>query len=173
MNERVDELSSKGNPLTLLGSKLAIGDTVPDCTLRGLDQKPVSLSEFSGKVRLISVVPSLDTGICDAQTRRFNEEAGEMADEVIVLTVSAEHPFNQRRWCGAAGVDDVVVLSDHYDMAFGDAFGTHIKEWRLEQRSIFVVGRDDTIRYIEYVPEIAQFPDYEAALAATAEAVGD
>lgn len=171
MSERVGELTTKGNPLTLLGQKLDVGDMAPDCTLRGLDQKQVSLSDFSGKVRLISVVPSLDTGICDAQTRRFNEEAGQMADDVVVLTISAEHPFNQRRWCGAAGVDDVVVLSDHYDMAFGDAYGTHIKEWRLEQRSIFVVGRDDTIRYIEYVPEIAQFPDYDAALAATAAAV--
>ncbi len=170
MSERAGELTTKGNPLTLLGNKMSVGDAAPDSTLRGLDQKPVSLSDYSGKVRLISVVPSLDTGICDAQTRRFNEEAAEMADDVVVLTISAEHPFNQRRWCGAAGVEDVVVLSDHYDMAFGDAYGTHIKEWRLEQRSIFVVGRDDVIRYIEYVPEIAQFPDYDAALAATAEA---
>jgi thiol peroxidase len=166
MNERAGELTTKGKPLTLLGDTRAVGDKAPDVTLRAADQSSVMLSDYDGKVRLISVVPSLDTGICDAQTRRFNEEAAVLGDDVVILTVSGEHPFNQRRWCGAAGVDKVIVLSDHYDMAFGNAYGTHIKEWRLNQRSIFVVDRDGTIVYREYVPEIAQFPDYDSALAA-------
>ncbi len=156
----------KGNPLTVNGEQLSVGDQAPDFTLIGNDLSPVSLGDSAGKVRLISVVPSLDTGICDAQTRRFNEEAGSMAENVIVLTVSADLPFAQSRWCGAAGIDKVTTLSDHKDMNFGQAYGTHIDELRVEQRAIFVVDGDDKVRYAEYVPEIAQHPDYEAALEA-------
>ncbi len=156
----------KGNPLTTIGERLSVGDKAPDFKLVANDLSTVTLADSAGKVRLISVVPSLDTGICDAQTRRFNEEAANFGDDVVVLTVSAEHPFNQKRWCGAAGIDRVQVISDHMDMNFGDAYGTHVKELRLEQRSIFVVDKDDTIRYVEYVPEIAQHPDYDAAIAA-------
>lgn len=166
MKERVGELTHRERELTVLGEQLQVGDMAPDVVLRAGDQSEVPLSAFDGKARLISVVPSLDTGICDAQTRRFDEEAGALGNMVAIITVSAEHPFNQRRWCGAAGVDHVVVLSDHMDMAFGDAFGTHIKEYRLEQRAVFVVDKDGRITYREYVPEIAQHPDYEAALAA-------
>ncbi|MEM7336475.1 MAG: thiol peroxidase [Chloroflexota bacterium] len=154
----------QGNPLTVRGEQIAVGDKAPEFTLIGNDMTPVTLSDSSGKVRLISVVPSLDTGICDAQTRRFNEEAGRMADNVIVLTVSADLPFAQARWCGAAGVDKVTTLSDHKDMNFGQAYGTHIDELRVEQRAIFVIDAEDTVRYAEYVPEIAQHPDYDAAL---------
>jgi len=136
------------------------------------DLSEVTLADSAGKVRLISVVPSLDTDICDAQTRRFNEEAVSFGDEVVVLTVSADLPFAQKRWCGAAGVDRVQTLSDHRDMNFGNAYGTHVKELRLEQRAIFVVDRDDTIRYVEYVPEIAQHPNYEAALTAVRQVAG-
>lgn len=168
-NERVGELTIKGNPLTVLGHKLSVGDEAPEFSLRDAGQSEVKLSDSDGKVRLISVVPSLDTGICDAQTRRMNEEAGKFGDDVVILTVSAEHPFNQRRWCGDAGVDQVKVLSDHLDMNFGAAYGTYIKEWRLEQRAMFVVDQNGTITYTEYVPEIAQFPDYDGALSAVTE----
>jgi thiol peroxidase len=149
-----------------MGQPLELGQKAPDFTLRANDQSERMLADYAGKVKLISVVHSLDTGICDAQTRRFNEEAANLGDHVAVITVSAEHPFNQRRWCGAAGIDQVEVLSDHYDMNFGDAYGTHIWEWRLEQRSIFVIDQENTVRYVEYVPEIAQHPDYQSALSA-------
>ncbi len=162
----------KGNPLTVIGKKLSVGDKAPDFKLVANDLSTVTLADSAGKVRLISVVPSLDTPICDAQTRRFNEEAANFGDDIAILTVSAEHPFNQKRWCGAAGIDKVQVVSDHMDMNFGDAYGTHVKELRLEQRSIFVVDKDDTIRYVEYVPEIAQHPDYDAAIAAVKELLG-
>lgn len=166
MIERVGAVTTKGNPLTVIGEPVAVGQKAPDFTLRANDQSIRTLADYAGKVKLISVVPSLDTGLCDAQTRRFNEAASSLGDDVVVLTVSAEHPFNQRRWCGAAGIDRVEVLSDHYDLNFGDAYGTHIKEWRLEQRSVFVLDENDVIRYVEYVPENSQHPDYEAALAA-------
>ena len=133
--------------------------------------QPVKISDSAGKVRLISVVPSLDTGICDLQTRRMNEEAAALGDDVVILTVSAEHPFNQKRWVGAAEVDAVQVLSDHKAMEFGEAYGLYIKEWRLDQRAMFVLDRDGQVTYTEYVPEIAQHPDYDAALAAVKAAV--
>jgi thiol peroxidase len=171
MEERFGAVTTKGKPLTVLGTPLGVGDKAPDFVLAANDQSKVTLQDSAGKVRLISVVPSLDTGICDAQTRRFNEEAANFGDDVIVLTVSGEHPFNQRRWCGEAGVDRVQVLSDHMDLSFGDAYGTHILEWRLEQRSIFVVDKDDMITYLEYVPEISQAPDYEVAIEAVRQTV--
>ncbi|MEM7798398.1 MAG: thiol peroxidase [Chloroflexota bacterium] len=164
--ERHGAVTIKGNALTVIGDPLNVGDKAPEFTLKDGGQKPVTLADSAGKIRLISVVPSLDTGICDAQTRRMNEEAANLGDDVVVLTVSAEHPFNQKRWCGAAGVDAVQVLSDHMDMNFGLAYGTYIKEWRLEQRAMIVVDKDDIVRYVEYVPEVAQFPDYDGALGA-------
>ena len=167
--ERPGGVTVRDNPLTLLGMPLQVGDTAPAFTLVANDLSTVSLADSAGKIRLISVVPSLDTGICDQQTRRFNEEAANFGDDVVILTVSAEHPFNQRRWCGAAGIDRIQVISDHQDMSFGLAYGTYIKEWRLEQRAIFVIDRDDKITYIEYCPQIGMFPDFEAALAAVRE----
>ncbi|GAB4277725.1 MAG: thiol peroxidase [Candidatus Promineifilaceae bacterium] len=172
-NERHGAVTLKGNPLTVVGEPLKAGDKAPDFVLTANDLSKVTLADSKGKVRLISVVPSLDTGICDAQTRRFNEEAAKLGDGVVVLTVSAEHPFNQKRWCGAAGIDRVQVLSDHMDMSFGTAYGTYIKELRLEQRSIFVVDANDIITYIEYVPEVAQHPNYEAAITAVKEALAN
>jgi thiol peroxidase len=162
--ERFAAVTTKGRPLTVIGPELHEGDLAPEWTLAANDQSKVRLSESHGKVRLISVVPSLDTRICDAQTRRFNEEAAALGENVVIITVSAEHPYNQRRWCGAAGIDRVQVLSDHMDMSFGDSYGTHIKEWRLEQRAVFVINGEGRIVYVEYVPEISQHPDYESAL---------
>ncbi len=169
--ERPGAVTHKGRPRTVIGPVLKAGDRAPDFTLLANDLSKVTLADSAGKVRLISVVSSLDTGICDAQTHRFNEEAVNFGDDVVVLTVSVDLPAAQKRWCGAAGVDRVQTLSDHFDMNFGDAYGTHVKELRWEQRAIFVVDRDDVIRYVEYVPEIAQHPDYEAALAALREVV--
>lgn len=157
----------RDDTFTLEGTPLSTGDTAPDVTLAdGLLTKFTLLKDTAGKTRLVSVIPSIDTGICDAQTRRMNEEAGTLGDDVIVLTVSADLPMAQGRWCGAAGVDHVKMLSDHADMAFGKAYGTAINELRLDQRAIFIIDSDDTVRYVEYVPEIAQHPDYDAALSA-------
>ena len=164
--DRFGAVTLKGTPQTVRGNQLKVGDKAPNFTLDANDFTPVTLDDSAGKIRLISVVPSLYTGICDAQTRRFNEEAANLGDDVVILTVSVDFPPSQRQWCGAAGVDKVQTLSDHKDMNFGDAYGTHIVENRWEQRSIFVVDSDDVVRYVEYVPEIAQHPDYEAALTA-------
>lgn len=171
MVERNGLLTHKGRNLTLLGEPLQVGELAPNVVLRSADQSEVQLDKWAGKVRLISVVPALDTYICDLQTKRFNEEAAGLGEDVVVITISAEHPYNQRRWCGETKVDKIEVLSDHYDMSFGKAYGTWIKEYRLDQRSIFVVDRDGRLSYVEYVPEIAQHPDYDAALAAVRRAL--
>ncbi|UCG22739.1 MAG: thiol peroxidase [Chloroflexota bacterium] len=167
---RVGGVTWGGKPLTVLGKQLEAGDRAPDFLLEARDFNEVSLADTAGKVRLVSVVHSLDTSVCDFQTRRFNQEIVNLGDDVVVLAVSAEHPLNQQRWCGAAGVERVVVLSDHRDMNFGDAYGTHVEERRLEQRAIFVIDKNDVITYVEYVPEISQHPDYDEALAAVAAA---
>ncbi|MCS7062137.1 MAG: thiol peroxidase [Anaerolineae bacterium] len=170
--ERTNEVTLKGNPLTVIGPRLKVGDKFPTAKLTATDWSTVDLASFSNHVRLISVVPSLDTGICDAQTKRFNEEAEKLGERVKVITVSADLPWAQRRWLEDNGVKHVTVLSDHADMAFGDAAGTHVKEMRIEQRAVFVVDANDTIVYAEYVPEIAQHPDYDAALAAVRALLG-
>ena len=168
MQERFGAVTLKGKPLTVMGPALAVGDAAPEATLgaKGFDGRARLLESTAGQIRLINVIPSIGTGICDAQTRRFNQEAASLGDGVAIVTVSADLPFHLAEWCAAKGVDRVVTLSDHYDMAFGDAYGTHIKELRVEQRAVFVVDADGVVRYVEYVPEIAQHPDYDKALAA-------
>lgn len=163
--ERPGATTLKGSPLTLVGPQLKSGDQAPAFRVVGNDLKDVTLSGTAGKVRLISVVPSLDTPVCDAQTRRFNQEAASLGD-VAILTISMDLPFAQKRWCGAAGVDKVTTLSDHRDASFGLAYGTLIKELRIESRAIFVVDAGDIIRYVEYVKEVGDHPNYDAALAA-------
>lgn len=155
-----------GNPLTLLGKALKPGDKAPDFTLLTPDLETVTLQDYRGKRKIISVVPSLDTGVCDKQTRKFNEIAAGMDQESVILTVSMDLPFAQKRWCGAAGIDAVEVLSDHREAAFGTAYGVLIKELRLLNRSIFVIDSSDTIRYIDLVLENSEHPDYDAALKA-------
>jgi thiol peroxidase len=156
----------KGQPLTLIGKQLKVGDTAPDAELTANDFSPVKLSSYAGKTRLINVVYSLETSICDAQTHKFNEEATQLGSEVIVLTISADLPFTQKRWCGASGLESVITLSDHKTMAFADAYGVHIKERRLTSRAVFVVDKQNIVRYVEYLPEIATHPNYDTALAA-------
>ncbi len=154
----------KGTPLTLMGAELKPGDPAPDATLITQDLQTVHLKDYFGEVLLISVVPSLDTGVCSAQTRRFNEEASRLPEGVRVLTVSMDLPFAQKRFCGEADINRIEVLSDHRDASFGQAYGTLIKELRLDTRSVFVIDPSGTIRYVEYVPEITEHPNYEAAL---------
>lgn len=164
--ERSGAVTFKGQPMTLVGPELKPGDKAPDFTIIDQSLQPVSLKDYAGKVILLSVVPSLDTGICSAQTKRFNEEAGKLPEDVAVLTVSMDLPFAQARFCGAENIDRVKVLSDHRDASFAQAYGTLVKELRLECRAIFVIDRDGIIRYVEYVPEIASHPNYDAALEA-------
>jgi thiol peroxidase len=166
MQERNGIITMRGNPLTLVGTELKVGDQAPDVTLLGNDLSPVKLSSYKGRVRILSAVPSLDTPVCDMQTRKFNGEAGKLGDDVAILTISMDLPFAQTRWCGAAGVEKVVTLSDHRDAAFGTAYGVLIKDLRLLARAIFVVDKEDTIQYLQLVKEIAEEPDYEAALGA-------
>ena len=163
--ERPAATTLKGNPLTLIGPELKNGDPAPDFTATDGALKPVSLSDTGRNVRIISVVPSLDTPVCDAQTKRFNEEAAQLPG-VDILTVSMDLPFAQKRWCGAFGVDKVKMLSDHKDGSFGSNYGTLIKELRIESRAIFVVDKHNTIKHAEYVKEVADHPNYETALAA-------
>ncbi|RSK28173.1 thiol peroxidase [Bacillus sp. HMF5848] len=158
-------ITFKGNPVTLLGNEVKVGDTAPDFKVLANDLSVVNLADSKGQVRLISVVPSIDTGVCDAQTRRFNEEAASL-DNVKVLTVSVDLPFAQKRWCGANGIDNVQTLSDHRDLSFGEAFGVTIKELRLLARAVFVVDSNDKVVYVEYVSEATDHPNYEAAVEA-------
>jgi thiol peroxidase len=153
------------NPVTLLGNEVKVGDKAPDFTVLANDLSPVTLADSKGSVRVISVVPSLDTGVCDAQTRRFNEDAATL-DNVKVLTISVDLPFAQARWCGAAGIDKVQTLSDHRDLSFGEAYGIAMKENRLLARAVFVVDSNDVVTYAEYVPEVTTHPNYEAAIEA-------
>jgi thiol peroxidase len=158
------------NPVTLVGSEVVVGQKAPDFTVLANDMKPVTLQDSAGKVRLISVVPSLDTGVCSTQTNKFNESAASLGDDVVILTVSVDLPFAQKRWCGANAADAVQTLSDHRDVSFGEAYGVLMQELRLLARSIFVVDQNDVVTYVEYVSEGTNHPDYDKALEAVKEA---
>lgn len=170
--ERKDAFQFGPLAATVIGDQLNVGDKAPDFTLVSNSLSPVTLADSAGKTRLISAVPSLYTGVCDAQTRRFNEEISKLGDNVVGYTVSTDLPFGQKEWCGNAGVERVETLSDHMDMSFGNAYGTHVKEVRLEQRAVFVIDANDTVQYAEYVPVAGDHPNYDAALAALKEAAG-
>ena len=171
MQERSGSVTFQGNPLTLAGTEVKVGDSAPDVEVLGNDLGPVKLSSYKGKVCVISVVPSLDTPVCDMQTRKFNEAAGNLGENVAILTISMDLPFAQKRWCGAAGVDAVQTLSDHRDAAFGQAYGVLIKELRLLARALFVVDRDGVLQYSQLVPEVTDEPDYDGALEAAKQLV--
>ncbi|MCT8137371.1 thiol peroxidase [Anaerobacillus sp. CMMVII] len=155
----------KGNPITLLGNEVKVGDVAPNFTVLANDLTPVTLESLKGNVTVISVVPSIDTGVCDAQTRRFNEEAANL-EGVNIITISVDLPFAQKRWCGAAGIDKVQTLSDHRELSFGKAFGVAIEELRLLTRSVFVLNKEGEVAYAEYVPEATDHPNYEAPILA-------
>lgn len=165
MIERKGAVTLRGNPMTLVGPELKPGDKAPDFTVIGNDMKPVTLADTAGKVRILASVPSLDTPVCDAETRRFNEEAANLPG-VEILTVSMDLPMAQARWCGAAGVKNVRTLSDYREHSFGPAYGVLIQEIKLEARAVFVLDKDNTIRYVEYVQEVAEHPNYAAVLEA-------
>jgi thioredoxin-dependent peroxiredoxin len=167
--ERPGATTLKGNPLTLVGPELKAGAAAPDFSAVDKTLKPVTLKDTGATVRIFSVVPSLDTPVCDAQTKRFNEAAAKLPG-VEIYTVSMDLPFAQSRWCGAFAVDRVTMLSDHVSASFGQNWGTLIKELRIESRAIFVVDPTNTVRYVEYVKEVADSPNFESALAAAREA---
>ena len=163
--ERSGATTLKGKPLTLIGPELKAGDPAPDFTVVDTSLQPVTLASTAGKVRIFSVVPSLDTPVCDAQTKRFNEEAAKLP-AVDIYTISMDLPFAQKRFCGQFGLDNVKMLSDHKSGSFGENYGTLIKELRIESRAIFVVDKDGVIRYVEYVKEVADHPNYEQVFSA-------
>lgn len=161
--ERKGAITFKGNPMTLIGPELKAGNPAPDFKVLAGDLSEVTLASSKGKTRMISVVPSLDTPVCNEQTRRFNEEAAKLPENVVVLTISMDLPFAQKRWCGAAGANRIQALSDHRDASFGRAYGALIRELRLLTRAVFIVGPDDKVQYVEYVKEVTSHPDYNAA----------
>jgi thioredoxin-dependent peroxiredoxin len=164
--ERNGIVTSHGRPLTLIGPDLAISERAPDFTVLDGQLQEVRLSDHAGKIKVISVTPSLDTTVCDLQLRRFNSEAAKLPAGIVVMNVSMDLPFAVSRFCTAAGIDRVLALSDHRDASFGLAFGVLIKELRLLARSIFILDRDNVVRYREIVPDLSSHPDYEKALQA-------
>lgn len=150
---------------------LKLGETAPDFQLTANNWSRKSLADYEGKVKIISVVPSLDTNVCAAQTRRFNEEAASLGEGIVILTVSADLPYAQYRWCAAEGIERVETLSDHRDMNFSDAYGVHVVPVRITQRSLFVLDQQNIVRYAEYVPVIGDEVHFDAALAVARELV--
>lgn len=166
MKERTGLVTIKGNPLTLLGNEVKVGEKAPDFIALDTNLNPVSFSSYGGKICLLSSVPSLDTPICDMETRRFNGEAVRLAKEISILTISMDLPFAQKRWCAASGVTNIQTLSDHRDASFGISYGVLIKELRLLARAIFLVDRQGIIRYIQMVKELTHEPNYTEVIEA-------
>ena len=166
MTERAGLLTIHGNPLTLVGDEVKVGDPAPEVELLDNDLKPVKLSSYRGKVLVIASVPSLDTPVCDLETRRFNDEAANLGPDIEILTISMDLPFAQKRWCGAAGVKRLRTLSDHREAAFGQAYGVLIKELRLLARAVFIIDREGTVQYEQLVKEVTSEPNYEEVLQA-------
>jgi thiol peroxidase len=164
MKERTGLITMRGNALTLIGNEVKAGEMAPDFVVLDNNLSPVKFSSFRGKICVVTSVPSLDTPVCEIETKRFNEEAGRLGPEVAVLTISMDLPFAQKRWCGAAGVTKVQTLSDHRDASFGMAYGVLIKELRLLARAVFLVDKGGKIQYLELVKEVSKEPDYEAVL---------
>jgi thiol peroxidase len=162
--ERQNAVTMKGNPLTLVGPELKVGDAAPEFTVLSEALAPVKLADYEGKTKVISVTPSLDTPVCDFQLRKFNDELAKLSDDIVVLNISMDLPFAIKRFCSVAEIDKAVALSDHRDASFGEAYGVLIKELRLLSRAVFVVDADDNIAYVEYVPEATDAPDYDEVL---------
>jgi thiol peroxidase len=166
MKERHGLITMMGNPLTLIGNEVKVGEKAPNFMALDNALSPFQLSSCRGKICILSSVPSLDTPVCDNETRRFNEEASRLGPDIVILTISMDLPFAQKRWCTAAGVNKVQTLSDHRDASFGTSFGVLIKELRLLARAVFIIDRQGTLQYIQLVKELTKEPDYEAILGA-------
>jgi len=164
MKERLGIITMRGNPLTLVGNEVRVGDAAPDFVVLDNSLSPVRFSSYRGKICILSSVPSLDTPVCDMETRRFNQEAAHLGGDVAVLTISMDLPFAQKRWCAAADVNKVQTLSDHRDASFGTAYGVLIKELRLLARAVFLVDRKGVLQYVQLVKEVSREPDYDEVL---------
>jgi len=170
--ERKNVVTFLGNPLTLVGDVVDVGDKAPDFTVLDNDLNPVDFSSFEGKVIILSSVPSLDTSVCDMETRKFNKEAENLGNDVVVLTISMDFPFAQKRWCGAAGIERVITLSDYRDASFGKSYGVLIKELRLLARVVFVIDKEGVVRYKQEVGEVSYEPEYEEVINAVKKLTG-
>lgn len=163
MDKRKGLVTMKGNPVTLLGKEIKVGDQAPDFTVIKTDSSPYTLKDAGDSIKIISVVPSLDTGTCELQTITFNEAAAELGD-VVILTISVDLPFAQKRFCGAHGIDKVITLSDHRELSFGLKYGFVMEESRLLARGVVILDKDNVVRYVEYVKEVGTHPDYEKVI---------
>ena len=170
--ERPGAVTLRGNPITLLGPEVKVGQKAPDFTLVGQGFKPFALKDFKGKVKVLLSVVSLDTPVCATETQKFNQMAATLPPDVQVLVISMDLPFAQARWCGAQGVDKVTALSDFQHRQFGPAYGVLRKDTGLHARAAFVVDKEDVVRYVEYVKEIATEPNYDAIREAVREIAG-
>ncbi|MCW3785398.1 thiol peroxidase [Plebeiibacterium sediminum] len=170
MNKTNLNVTFAGNPVTILGNEIKVGDKAPDFTVINEKLESVKLSDFDGKVKVLVVYPSIDTGVCAAQNRKFNVEANSLED-VAVLSISVDLPFAQSRFCGAEGLENIITLSDHKDLDFGEKYGFVIEEFRLLTRGTVIIDKDNTVKYVEYLPEITNEPDYDAALKAVKELI--
>ncbi|MGQ9678437.1 MAG: thiol peroxidase [bacterium] len=166
MEEHYGLVTVQGKPVTLVGPQLTVGNQAPDFTVIGTEMQTVNRDQFKGKILVLLSVPSLDTPVCDLEARRFNQEAANLGADVNVMLVSMDLPFAQKRWCGAAGVERILTVSDHRDASFGTSYGVLIKELRLLARAVFVLDREGVIRYIQLVPEIGKEPDYASVIEA-------
>ncbi len=170
--ERFGLIKVGGKEATVIGDDVTVGQSAPEFTAQALNWTTVhGLADTKGKVRIIAAVPSLDTEVCDRETRRFNVEAAALDKDIVIQVISTDLPYTQKRWCGAAGVDQVMVLSDHQNAEFGEKYGTLIKERRVLRRAVFVVGRDDRIVYADYMPVLSNEPKYEEVLDAAKKAL--
>src|SRR6056297_4236574 len=159
-----NKVTFKGNPVTLLGKEIKEGDSAPDFTVLNNELSPVKLSDYKGKVKILSIFPSVDTGVCSKQNHRFNEEASKLSDDIVILAISNDLPFALSRFCGAEGIDKVITLSDHKDLDFSMKYGFLIEEMRLLARGVVVLDKENKVQHVEYVPEIGEEPDYELAI---------
>jgi thiol peroxidase len=171
MERNKEKVTFQGNPVTLVGSEIKTGNKAPDFTALNNELKPVNMSDYDGKVKILSIFPSVDTGVCSKQNHRFNEEASKLSDDIVILAISNDLPFALSRFCGAEGIDKVITLSDHKDLDFAMKYGFLIEEMRLLARGVVVVDKDNTVKHVEYVPEIGQEPDYDAAIKTAKEIV--
>ncbi|MGM0496496.1 MAG: thiol peroxidase [Bacteroidota bacterium] len=166
MERNREKVTFQGNPVTLIGNEIKTGDKAPDFTVINNELKPVKMSNFDGKVKILSIFPSVDTGVCSKQNHRFNKEASELSEDIVILAISNDLPFALSRFCGAEGIDKIETLSDHKDLDFSMKYGFLIEEMRLLARGVVVIDKDNKVQHVEYVPEIGQEPDYDAAIKA-------
>ncbi len=171
MERNNQKVKSKGNPLTLIGKEIKVGDKAVDFAVLNNSMQEVKLSDFDGKVKILSLFPSVDTGVCSKQTHTFNKEASDLSDDIVILAISNDLPFALNRFCGAEGIENIVTLSDHRNLDFSTKYGFLIEELRLLARGVIVIDKNDVVQYVEYVPELGQEPNYEPALAKAKELV--